>query len=469
MVLATAFVVAVAASFGRASNDIEYRLERNYMAARTWDAAVSEADAKSAGGSFATLPQTFALSLNGFSGTISVTDNSASLANSLLVTSSLAAPDGTTYPESSIIAKSEYLNGNYWWTNGSSITTDLNAWSWMMSNPTPTGTFDGELLNYTGTDSSSIESWLSTDTSTYSGTGDNLEDGVVQLFGYITIPTNNTVLQDTSDDGSYVSVDGDRWVINNDGAHSATAETVTIPTAGFYPIFVTYFNHSSGGSGHASLKLYWDSSGQQTGSYTAIPISDLQTPQSWRFNGNAAAYGNGSELVNGTARVSGSAWLDTPQTISSFHTAFDFEFANPSSSGFTFCLQNTGLSALGNDSSGLGYSGISSSFCLKFEIRNGEDDTGVYTGGATPSNPTYSMSSSNVTLSSGDLMHCVLSYSGTTLNMTLTDQITGKSYSNNFTVNIPSAVGANTAYVGFTGATSNSVCEAYVMNFNFGP
>jgi hypothetical protein len=37
--------------------------------------------------------------------------------------------------------------------------------------------------------------------------------------------------------------------------------------------------------------------------------------------------------------------------------------------------------------------------------------------------------------------------------MTITDTVTQATYTTSFTINIPSTVGGNTAYVGFTGGT----------------
>ncbi len=79
MVLATAFIVSVAATFGRATNDNEYRRERDRAATSTWDAAVSMADAKSAADSYFSLPATFPISLNGFTGTVTVASNNSNL------------------------------------------------------------------------------------------------------------------------------------------------------------------------------------------------------------------------------------------------------------------------------------------------------------------------------------------------------------------------------------------------------
>ena len=63
------------------------------------------------------------------------------------------------------------------------------------------------------------------------------------------------------------------------------------------------------------------------------------------------------------------------------------------------------------------------------------------------------MSGSGINMESGDLMRCTLTYNGTVLTETVTDTVTGDTYTNNYAVNIPSLVGGNTAYVGFGGAT----------------
>jgi hypothetical protein len=471
MVLATAFVVSVAATFGRASNDNEYRAERDYKAARTWDAAVSMADAKSAAGAYTSLPATFAISLNGFSGTMTVANNGTSMANSLKLTSTLTAPDGAKYAESAIIAStSGYLTGEYWWTNGASITANAGAFSWMMSNPTPTGTFAASVFNYNGADTALMQTWLSGDGASFSGTNDNLEDGIVELYGYVTIPNTTTTLQLQDDDGASMSLDGDNWTVTNDGAHSESAVTLKVTTAGTYPIFIEYFNHEyGGGSGTGNLQLQWDTTG--LGVYTAIPTADLRPlSQSWAFNGTAASYGNGTELVNGGTNQAGSAWLSAAQKLTTFHAAFDFQIANPVADGFTFCIQNSSTTALGSSGSGLGYAGIKNSVALKFDIYNdageGTNSIGVFTGGASPTTPATTLS--NISLTSGDLMHCSLAYSGSTLSITITDLVTGKAYTGSLSMNVASAIGGTTGYVGFTASTATSTSKVYILNFNFG-
>ncbi len=104
MVLATAAVVVTAAAFGNSSLLQETRYQDLKTAQATWDAFVSEMDAQEAAGTLS-LPSNQGFKLNSTYGVISVTDNSANLANSILITGTLTTPDGRTYPESSIISK----------------------------------------------------------------------------------------------------------------------------------------------------------------------------------------------------------------------------------------------------------------------------------------------------------------------------------------------------------------------------
>jgi hypothetical protein len=146
---------------------------------------------------------------------------------------------------------------------------------------------------------------------------------------------------------------------------------------------------------------------------------------------------------------------------------------NAVADGMTFTIQSDpkGMWALGDGGSGLGYQGIQNSVALKFDIYNdageGTDSIGVYTDGAAPTVPATDLSSSGVTLLSGDLMHAHLVYSGTTLTVTLTDTKTGASATNQFTVNIPSVVGATTAYVGFTGSTGAFTAVQQVASWSY--
>ncbi len=363
-------------------------------------------------------------------------------------------------------ASSGYLTGAYWWTNGTVVNSYASAKTWMMDNPTPTGTFQSQLLNYTGLGSSLVQSWLTTDTSTYVGSNDNFEDGLSEFSGYITIPNNNTILQTASNSASYVSIDGDNWICNDGG--SSNTPKITIPTAGTYPIFISYYANG-GGTGTASYQLSWNTAGQMNGTFSAIPQSALKPLNpSWIFNGSAVPYENGVELVDGGTNEAGSAWLSKPQIVTSFHCSFDFQFVNPNANGFTLCLQGNTTSALGSSGTGLGYQGINNSAALKFDLYSNRNTTGFYVDGQSPASSGSALSP--VALTSGDLMHCAIAYVGSVATIVTTDLVTGSSSTTSASGPISSVVGGNTACIGFTGSTGSgtNVCRIYITNFNFG-
>ena len=207
----------------------------------------------------------------------------------------------------------------------------------------------------------------------------------------------------------------------------------------------------------------------QTGS-TSLPTlnysSGFAAAQGLTLNGSAINVNNQLELTTGGSFQAGSVFASQPVNVQSFVMDFSFALASAKADGFTFTIQNVGPTALGSAGFDLGYGGqspspgISKSVAVKFDIYNnsgeGTDSTGVYTNGAVPTVPSVDMTSSGVQLSSGDLMQAHITYNGTTLTMVLTDTVTGKTFTLNQAVNIPQTVGANTAYVGFTGGTGGS-------------
>lgn len=204
-----------------------------------------------------------------------------------------------------------------------------------------------------------------------------------------------------------------------------------------------------------------------------------------RFNGSSIqltdANGTGGQWKNSGFEL-GSAWYAAPVPVSAFTTNFALQFTGSNSNGdyglgTTFCIQNQpaatsspaqfsyvsgGPLTIGNGSSALGYGpptdanagptgGIASSVAIKFDLSH--NSTGLYTNGAIPTSA-GEVAITGVTLSAGNPLTVALSYNGTTLSMTITDTVTHGTFSHSWTINIPSTVGGNTAYVGFTAATS---------------
>lgn len=181
-----------------------------------------------------------------------------------------------------------------------------------------------------------------------------------------------------------------------------------------------------------------------------------------QLNGSTGLDGSRLQLTNGAINEAGSAFFTTPIDIRNFVTDFTFQLSSARADGITFTIQNssTGAAALGGVGASLGYGGtgkILNSVAIKFDIFSnsgeGSDSTGLYTNGATPTAPATDISSSGIMLAQGDPIAAHITYDGTTLTMTLTDAVINKTYTTNWTVNLPSIVGGNTAYLGFTGAS----------------
>jgi lysophospholipase L1-like esterase len=199
-----------------------------------------------------------------------------------------------------------------------------------------------------------------------------------------------------------------------------------------------------------------------------------------QLNGVAAVTTGNLELTNGNANEAGSAFWTTPVNIQNFTTNFTFQLLNAQADGFTFTLQNAGTTALGATGGSLGYSaapgsptppGIANSVAIKFDFFNnsgeGNDSTGIYLDGASPTLPAIDLTSSGIVLASGDTITAQLAYDGTTLTLNLTDTVTGDTFTQAFTLDIPGTVGATTAYAGFTGGSGGSGATQNIKAWTF--
>ncbi len=182
-----------------------------------------------------------------------------------------------------------------------------------------------------------------------------------------------------------------------------------------------------------------------------------------QFNGSTTLDDFRLQLTDGGKNEAGSAFYATAVNIQAFTTDFTFQLSNPGGNGITFTIQNLAPTALGSSGGGLGYAGIPNSVAIKFDLFNtageGPDSTGLYINGATPAVPAINLTGTGIDLHSGDFMDAHITYDGVSLTMTLTDTITLASWSTSWTINIPSVVGSNTAFVGFTGGTGTNTAS----------
>jgi hypothetical protein len=202
----------------------------------------------------------------------------------------------------------------------------------------------------------------------------------------------------------------------------------------------------------------------QSGGSPNINFASGFTGTGLQFNGHTHLNGTRLELTDGGQGEASSAWFTNPVNVQSFTTDFTFQFINANSDGMTFTIQNAGITALGPAGGGLGYGaglpggtpGIPTSVAVKFDlfqnVHEGNNSTGLYTNGASPTSPSVTLGG-NVNLHSGDVLQVHITYDGTTLTMTITDTVTNATFTTSWPINIPATVGGSTALVGFTAGT----------------
>jgi hypothetical protein len=207
----------------------------------------------------------------------------------------------------------------------------------------------------------------------------------------------------------------------------------------------------------------------------------FSTPTGMQFNGSTDLDDSRLQLTSGLANQAGSAFFTTPMDIRSFTTDFSFQLSNAMADGITFTIQNSsaGATALGPSGGGLGYGpdtpggtpGIGNSVAVKFDLYSndgeGDDSTGLYTDGASPTIPFIDLTPSGINLDQGDTIGAHFTYDGTTLTMTLTDNVISKTFTNSWAINIPGTVGGNTAFVGFTGGTGGETSSQKIETWTF--
>ncbi len=196
-------------------------------------------------------------------------------------------------------------------------------------------------------------------------------------------------------------------------------------------------------------------------------------------NGNVTFVGTHMRLTDGGTGELSSAWFATPVNVQNFTQDFSFQLTNATGDGFTFVIQNSGGAAIGPPGAGLGYgavspggkAGIPTSVAVKFDLYNnfgeGIDSTGLYTDGASPTIPAIDMTSSRVSLHSGDIMNVHMTYNGATLSMTITDTVTNAVFTKSWPIDIPGTVGAPTAYVGFTASSGAATAVQDILDWTY--
>src|SRR5271165_3666745 len=213
---------------------------------------------------------------------------------------------------------------------------------------------------------------------------------------------------------------------------------------------------------------------------TSINLGSGFTTGTMLLNGSSVLNGTRLRLTDGGTDEAASAWYNTPVNIQQFNSNFNFQITggtNPTADGFAFVIQGGTGTAIGPYGGGLGYgpdwSGgpavIPNSIAVKYDLYSnageGNDSTGLYTDGASPTVPAIDMTSSGVNLHTTDIFNVQMIYDGTNLTMVITDTTTNASFTQTWPINIPTTVGGNTAYVGFTGGTGGGTAIQEIIGW----
>ena len=197
----------------------------------------------------------------------------------------------------------------------------------------------------------------------------------------------------------------------------------------------------------------------------------------WTLNTNSASSSvpwitNGVLTLGTNAYDANSAFYDIPQYIGSFTASFVWQNnSNIDQAGFCFVLQNEGPNAVGNVGGNyLGYVGMSSATGVAFDINNNGDTPGLgYAPTQVPSGgPGGYIPTGGVNFHATNAILTTISYANEILQVTVTDMITGATFTTNFLENLTAAAGGTTAYVGFTGG-GTGILNISINNFMFSP
>lgn len=216
---------------------------------------------------------------------------------------------------------------------------------------------------------------------------------------------------------------------------------------------------------------------------TVLASLDFNEGTGWQIQGTIppTMVNNVITLTDGGTGENGSLYFQSPVEIATpWRAAFYYQVVQPvigqGADGTCFVIQNQGPTALNGAGGSFGISGVAPSAEIELNLYSGANggegfafnsngNLGNYGGlNNTPTAP--------VVLDSGNPIEVVVTYGNDVMYVTLTDTGTQATWSTSVNLaalgtDLPTLVGGNTAYVGFSGATGGVSSYQKVSNFTF--
>lgn len=191
----------------------------------------------------------------------------------------------------------------------------------------------------------------------------------------------------------------------------------------------------------------------------------------WTLNGGALIDAGSVLTVTDGGGQARSAFLTSPIPIDGFTAAFTYiDALGGGADGLAFVIHNSpdGPAAIGGGGGGLGYSGITPSAAVEFNIyanSTGGRGFAFATNGFTAQNggAPY-VSTAPIDLASGRPIDVVVRYVPGVLSLTFTDASESTSFSTNMAVDLAGLLRSKTGWVGFTGGTGGSSAVQQIYN-----
>jgi hypothetical protein len=181
-----------------------------------------------------------------------------------------------------------------------------------------------------------------------------------------------------------------------------------------------------------------------------------------------------ARMTDGNTGEAGSFFTNNRVDISYFTTTFtlrDQLVGHGAADSLSFVVQNDprGPAALGGGGGAGGYSGITNSFAVKFDLySHGSHNptTGLFTGGQAPSDDSSKdVALVGIDLGSGHPLQITLTYNGTTLTETVVDTVNGNTFTHDWLVNLTQIIGSAVGYAGFTAGTGGETAIQDILSW----